>query len=256
MNEPYDVRGVRVLLTGGSRGLGRAMAEALVAGGARVVLAARDNEALERTVKALHGPGEAFGIAADVTAESDVARLVAGAVEWLGGIDVLVNNAGLGMRTVNTRFLEQPMPFWEVSPDGFRRVMDVNVTGYFLVARAVVPHFLQAGRGKIINVSINHETMVRRGFVPYGPSRAASEALSRIMAQDLRPYGIAVNLLLPGGATRTGMIPDDVPDTIRDRLLDPSIMGPPIRFLCSKASDGLSNARIVAVDFVQQGARP
>lgn len=225
------------------------MAEALVAGGARVVLAARDGEALARTVAALAGPGQARGVAADVSVEADVGRLVADATAWLGGIDVLVNNAGIGMRTVNPPFLEHPMPFWEVSPEGFRRVMEVNVAGYFLVARAVVPHFLAAGRGKIVNVSINRDTMVRRGFVPYGPSRAASEALSRIMAEDLRPYGVTVNVLLPGGATRTGMIPEDVPDAVRARLLDPAVMGPAIRFLCSPASDGLTGARIVAAEF-------
>lgn len=175
---------------------------------------------------------------------------------WLGGLGVPVNNAGLGMRTVHPRFLETPFPFWQVVPGDFRWVMDVNVTGCLFVARAVVPHFLAAGRGKIVNVGINRETMVRPGFVPYGPSRAASEALSRIVADDLRPYGITVNVLLPGGATRTGMIPVDLPEALRARLLDPAVMGPPIRFLCSPVSDGVTGARIVATPFAHWPAGP
>ena len=129
----------------------------------------------------------------------------------LGGLDMLVNNAGIGMRTVNPRFMTEPQGFWEVPADGFRAVIDTNLTGYFLVAREVTPRMLAAGGGRIVNISVNHSTMHRAGFVPYGPSRAGSEALSRIMAADLRGTGVTVNLLLPGGATVTGMLPDDVP---------------------------------------------
>lgn len=68
---------------------------------------------------------------------------------------------------------------------------------------------MEQGHGRIINISMNHETMKRKGFVPYGPSRAATESLSYIMAEDLKDYGIMVNMLLPGGATTTGMIPDE-----------------------------------------------
>lgn len=69
---------------------------------------------------------------------------------------------------------------------------------------------IEQGKGRIINISMNHETMNRKGFVPYGPSRAATESLSAIMAEDLKESGISVNMLFPGGATATGMIPDDL----------------------------------------------
>jgi gluconate 5-dehydrogenase len=108
---------------------------------------------------------------------------------------------------------------------------------------------LRADRGKIINITMNHETMRRRGFVPYGPSRAGAESLSLIMAEDLRPYGVDVNILLPGGLTATGMIPDDVPQDLRARMLSPDVMAEPIRYLCSHASDGVTGARIVATEF-------
>jgi NAD(P)-dependent dehydrogenase (short-subunit alcohol dehydrogenase family) len=87
-----------------------------------------------------------------------------------------------------------------VPAGAFRAVIETNLTGYFLVAREVTPRMLAAGGGRIVNISVSHSTMHRAGFVPYGPSRAGSEALSRIMAADLRDTGVTVNLLLPGGA--------------------------------------------------------
>jgi len=100
-----------------------------------------------------------------------------------------------------------------------------------------------------VNISMNHETMRRRGFVPYGPSRAGAESLSRIMAEDLRPHGVDVNMLLPGGATLTGMLPDEAPPELRQRLLSPDVMAEPILYLCAHASDGVTSARIVATEF-------
>jgi NAD(P)-dependent dehydrogenase (short-subunit alcohol dehydrogenase family) len=185
----------------------------------------------------------------DVRNEDDVARGVAEAVGALGGIDVLVNNAGIGMRTVNPDFLTDPQPFWAVPPAGFRDLVDTNLTGYFLVARAVVPRFLAAGAGRIVNVSMNHSTMNRAGFVPYGPARAGAEALSRIMAADLTGTGVTANILLPGGATATGMIPDDFPPEQRAHLLDPAVMGAPIRWLSSPQAAGVHDERIVATEF-------
>jgi NAD(P)-dependent dehydrogenase (short-subunit alcohol dehydrogenase family) len=169
----------------------------------------------------------------------------------LDGIDVLVNNAGIGMRTVNTRFMADPQPFWEVPPAGFRDVLETKATGSFLMARAVAPLMLERGAGRIVNISMNEQTMVRRGFVPYGPSGAAVEALSRVMAADLTDTPITVNLLLPGGATNTGMVPDETPDETRRGLLDPAIMGPPIVWLASDEATGVHDQRIVATEFEQ-----
>jgi gluconate 5-dehydrogenase len=191
----------------------------------------------------------AVGVVMDVRNGDDVDRGVEETYARLGGLDVLVNNAGLGMRTVNPRFLTDPQPFWAVAPGGFRDVVDTNLTGYFLVARAVVPRMLDAGSGRVVNVSMNHSTMNRKGFVPYGPARAGAEALSRVMAADLRGTGVTVNILLPGGATATGMIPDGFPAEQRGHLLDPAIMGPPIRWLSSPDAAGVHDERIVATDF-------
>jgi gluconate 5-dehydrogenase len=233
----------RVLLTGGTSGLGLAMASALAQAGASVVLTGRDAARAEQVAATLPG---AAGLGLDTRDEASVSAAVQAAADRLGGIDLLVNNAGLGMRTVNPGFLSEPQGFWMVSPDGFRAVVDTNLTGYFLVAREVTPLMLAAGRGRIVNISMNHATMTRRGFVPYGPSRAGAEALSRIMAADLDGTGVTVNLLLPGGATRTGMVP---PADQGLTLLEPEVMGPPIVWLASAAAEGTSNERIVATEF-------
>lgn len=241
------LHGVRALVTGGTSGLGFAMSQALAEAGARVALTGRTEERVQDAATQIGH--STTGLVMDVRDERSVAAGVDHARSALGGIDVLVNNAGIGMRTVNPHFMTDPAPFWQVSPDGFRDLFETNVVGYFLVAQAVVPHLLGAGHGKIINISVGYTTMVRRGFTPYGPSRAATEALSRIMAADLAGTGIDVNVLLPGGPTRSGMTPDDAPDEVQATWLDPAIMGPPVVWLASRASDGQTGQRIVAREF-------
>jgi gluconate 5-dehydrogenase len=237
----------RVLVTGGTSGLGRAMAQALVRAGARVALTSRDAERARSTAAEL-GAG-AVGIELDVRDPTSVSAAVDGAYGTLDGLDVLVNNAGIGMRTVNPRFMTEPQPFWEVAPAGFRDVLETKATGTFLVARAVVPRMLSAGGGRMVTISMSEQTMTRRGFVPYGPSGAAVEALARVMAADLADTPVTANILLPGGATATGMIPAEMMNELRDNLLDPSIMGPPIVWLASPEAAGVRDERIVARDF-------
>ncbi len=244
-----ELGGTRALVTGATSGLGLAMARALVDAGARVAVTSRDAERAGRAAAEL-GPG-ALGLAIDARDEDAVAAGVAEVWERLGGIDLLVNNAGIGMRTVNPRFLSDPQAFWEVPPEGFRDVLETKVTGCFLMARAVVPLMLKQGGGRIVTISMNQATMVRRGFVPYGPAGAAVEALTRVMAADLADTPVMVNLLLPGGATDTGMVPEDTPAEARERLLDPAIMGPPIIWLASPAAVGVHDERIVAAEFEQ-----
>jgi NAD(P)-dependent dehydrogenase (short-subunit alcohol dehydrogenase family) len=237
--------GTRALITGGTSGIGLAMAEALAGSGATVVLTGRDAARADEVAARLPG---ATGLALDVRDETSVASAVERAWSRLGRIDLLVNNAGIGMRTVNPRFMIEPRGFWQVPADGFRAVIDTNLTGYFLVAREVVPRMLEAGGGRIVNISMNHATMTRAGFVPYGPSRAGAEALSRIMAADLRGTPVTVNILLPGGATATGMLPaEHRPPGLR--AIDPAVMGPPIVWLASPAADGVHDERIVATEF-------
>jgi NAD(P)-dependent dehydrogenase (short-subunit alcohol dehydrogenase family) len=237
--------GTRALVTGATSGLGLAMARALAGAGAAVAVTGRDAARSEEVAAALP---RATGIALDVRDQRSVAAAVDQAWSTLGRLDLLVNNAGLGMRTVNPRFMVEPQPFWQVPVDGFRAVIDTNLTGYFLVAREVVPRMLAAGGGRVVNISVNESTMTRQGFVPYGPSRAGAEALSRVMAADLRGTTVTVNILLPGGATETGMLPPEPrPEGLRP--IDPAVMGPPVVWLASPAADGVHDERIVATEF-------
>lgn len=250
-----DLNGTRVLITGATSGLGAAMAAALAAAGARVMVTGRDEARAGAAAQAL-GPS-VVPCQLDVRDERSVAACVARACDVWGGIDMLVNNAGIGMRTVNPRFLSEPQPFWAVTPAGFRDVVETKVVGCFLMAREVVPVMLRQGGGRVVNISMNEETMVCRGFVPYGPAGAGVEALSRVMAADLAGSSVTINILLPGGqGTRTGMVPDDVPAEIRTRLLDPSVMGPPIVWLASDRAAGVHARRIVASEFDAASAVP
>ncbi len=240
-----ELDGRRALVTGGTSGIGLAMARALAEAGAAVVLTGREAGRARDVAASMP---RAVGLALDVRDEKSVASAVDQAWSRLGGLDLLVNNAGIGMRTVNARFLIEPQPFWQVSADGFRAVIDTNLTGYFLVARAVTPRMLEAGGGRIVNISVNLSTMTRAGFVPYGPSRAGGEALSRIMAADLRGTSVTVNVLLPGGMTETGMLPaEHRPAGLQ--AIDPAVMGPPIVWLASAAADCVHDERIVATGF-------
>jgi NAD(P)-dependent dehydrogenase (short-subunit alcohol dehydrogenase family) len=156
------------------------MARALSGAGARVAVTSRDRIRAEATAEEL-GAG-ALGLELDVRDPDSVSAAVDAAYGVLRGLDLLVNNAGIGMRTVNPRFMTDPLPLWDVSPAGFRDVLETKVVGTFLVARAVVPRMLIAGAGRVVTISMSEQTMVRRGFVPYGPSGAAVDALARVMA--------------------------------------------------------------------------
>jgi gluconate 5-dehydrogenase len=246
---------MRVLVTGATSGLGAAMAGALAEAGARVMVTGRDQARADAAAAEL-GPS-AISCRLDVRDEHSVAACVAHARDAWGGIDMLVNNAGIGMRTVNPRFLSEPQPFWKVTAEGFRNVVDTKVVGCFLMAREVAPLMLREGGGRIVNISMNEQTMVRQGFVPYGPAGAGVEALSRVMAADLAGSSVTVNILLPGGrGTRTGMVPDDAPAEVQARLLDPAVMGPPIVWLASDEAAGVHDRRIVASEFDAADVRP
>jgi NAD(P)-dependent dehydrogenase (short-subunit alcohol dehydrogenase family) len=188
------------IVTGGGRGLGRAMVLGLAQAGIHVVAtAARERteiEAVAEEVRQSCGESRILPLVADVTQEDDCAEVVDAAVKRFGRLDILVNNAGRGMKYVSDEFLTEPTRFWEVAPETWRLVIDTNVNGPFMMARHAVPVMLKAGWGRIVNVSVSQGTMRRRGFSPYGPSKAALESETIIWAQDLEGTGVTVNALL------------------------------------------------------------
>lgn len=240
------LKGKVAIVTGGGRGIGRAIAEAFALEGAKVVVTAARQKA-EIAEVASRIDGAAF--LADVSDRDQVRRLVDTVVTDFGRIDILVNNAARGMKFVNENFMTEPKAFWTADVDAWRMVIDTNVIGVFLVTRAVVPHMLERGSGRIINISISAETMRRKGFTPYGPSKAALESMSTIWAQELEGTGITLNLLLPGGATNTGMIPGSFPESRLKELIDPGVMGAPAVYLASDEAREVNGQRIIAVEW-------
>jgi len=244
MNDKAD-RKVAVV-TGGGRGLGAAMALGLARAGYRVVVTAAREAAEIEAIAAEAGDDRVYPLVADVTREEDCERVVDAALARFGSLDILVNNAGRGMKYISSSFMTEPTRFWEADASAWRSVIDTNINGPFLMARAAVRPMLRGRWGRIINLSMNRDTMQRAGFSPYGPSKAALESETIIWAQDLAATGVTVNALLPGGATLTGMIPPGVPQHVRASLLDPGIMIRPLLWMVSPASDGITGKRLVA----------
>lgn len=226
------------------------MALGLARAGANVVLtSARNRREIEQVAEeAAKSPaaGKIKLHLADVAREEDCQRVVSETVPEFGGVHILVNNAGRGMRFVSEKFFDTPTKFWETDPAVWKMIVDTNVNGPFLMARAAAPHMLKQRWGRIVNISINHETMRRAGFSPYGPSKAALESETIIWAQDLAGTGVTVNALLPGGATDTGMVPAGLAPHLRQKLLHPDIMILPLLWLVSEAASGVTGSRFAA----------
>ena len=234
------------LVTGAGSGIGRAMALGLLRTGHKVA-------ALDVNKANLTATADAAGDAAvrlltlvvDIRREDECAHAVAQAHVRLGGVQMLVNCAGLGMSHVKPDYLRSPARFWEIDAARWRDLMEVNVNGGFLMARAVTPYLITQRFGRIVNVTTSFSTMIRGGNMPYGATKAALEAASNAWAQDLAGTGVTVNVLIPGGAADTAMIPFDSPYE-RTKLIDPEVLVAPICWLASSQSDGVTGLRIVA----------
>lgn len=244
-------RPLNIIVTGGGRGLGWEMADALVQAGHRVlVTGARASDELESACKAWntgHAQRRALAEVADVAQWDDCQRVAQRCLQAFGRIDGLVNNAGRGMLEISDTFNTEPALFWQADPQGVTNILQANVQGAFLMARACVPHMVVQGWGRVVNISTSEVTMVRTGYCPYGPSKAALEAMSVIWAKDLAGRGVTVNVLLPGGATDTKLLPGSGTDRrgADGQLLSPALMRAPIAWLMS-APDEVNGRRYVA----------
>lgn len=245
-----ELSGKTAIVTGAGRGLGRSMALGLARAGANVVITAarnrREIDGVAAEAAQISAAGPIRPLLADAANEANCQRVVNETVREFGGVHILVNNAGRGMRFVSEKFFDTPTKFWETDPTIWQMIVATNVNGPFLMSRAVAPYMMKQRWGRIINISINHETMRRPGFSPYGPSKAALESETIIWAQDLAGSGVTVNALLPGGATDTGMVPPDIPLHLREKLLHPDIMIPPLLWLVSEAANEVTGSRLAA----------
>jgi len=245
MTDSIRLDGKIAIVTGAARGLGRAMAEGLVRAGASVTFTDVDAAALERAVQATES---AAAIAGDITVQTDCERIVAETIKRFGRLDVLVNNAGKGPALLEASPRTRSLKFWEADPDVWREIIVTNVNGTFLMARSAAPVMVEAGWGRIVNVTTSLPTMQRRHNSPYGVSKAAIEAETLIWAKDLDGTGVTVNSLIPGGAADTEfvhMASRKELAAIGRALLPPSVMVAPIVWLASPLSDGITGARFV-----------
>jgi NAD(P)-dependent dehydrogenase (short-subunit alcohol dehydrogenase family) len=239
MTSALSAAGKVALVTGGARGIGAAIAEGLLAIGAKVAVVDRDTDALDACAL------DALKIPADVSSPDDGAAAVAAARDAYGSLDILVNNAGVGMGLIREDHFHRPIRLDEIEPDHWRRIFEINCMGAFLMARAALPGMVTNGWGRMINVTTSFFTMLNEGFAPYGPAKAALEAASAIWAKEFSGTGVTVNVLVPGGPTDTRMVPASAPFA-REAMIPTQAMAPPAQWLASPASDGVTGRRFIA----------
>jgi NAD(P)-dependent dehydrogenase (short-subunit alcohol dehydrogenase family) len=237
------------IVTGAAGGIGSAMTRALVAAGIRVAGVDRDREPLEGLAASAREQGKAaelLTIQTDLTNDSAAEEITNAARDRFGRIDILVNNAGIGPGAIRPDSWQRPLKFWEITPNQWRRFVAVHTTAPLALANAVVPEMMREGRGRIINVTTSLGTMLNAGNPTYGPSKAALEALSAIMAKDLDGTGVTVNVLVPGGVTNTPMISDEA-GFDRTKLIQPEVMVPPLLWLVTDAAGKVTGRRFLGV---------
>lgn len=242
-----------VFITGGSIGMGYEMAKTLLAHGATVVIAARNSTKLEKAYGELRTISSTiYTRQVDVTSETSVQA----AVDWYQSqfthLDLLINNAGVGGNIKGLETYHQTGNFFDIPPQAFQLVVDTNFLGYFLVAKAFTPMMVKQGQGQIVYTSTSTETMTRPGMIPYGPSKSAGESMSHVMAKELAGSGVNVNIICPGGFTKTNMSTTDMIDFFKSHnlpILQPTVLNQPILFLASPAAKNITDQKIIGKDF-------
>jgi NAD(P)-dependent dehydrogenase (short-subunit alcohol dehydrogenase family) len=186
----FDLQGKVAIITGGSKGLGLAMAAGLASAGASIMLVSRNGEEGMLSAKDLSKTYEAkaSSFSADVTDHRQVDEMVKATLEKFGKIDILINSAGINIRG----------PIDELAIEDFTKVMQVNVTGTWLCSRAITPHFKKQGSGKIINLASTLGLVGLANRTPYASSKGAVVQMTRALALELAPFNINVNAICPG----------------------------------------------------------
>ena len=246
------------VVTGAAKGLGGAITDVLACDGAHLVLAGRDEQALESHAVRLddeYPERESLVATCDVTKEDDVRAMIGAAVERFGGLDILVNTAGV-IGPIET-------PAQDVSAEDFRHVLDVNVVGTFLPCKFAIPHLIERGGGRIVNIAGTSGLRGYRNRVSYSSSKWAVRGLTRTLALELGPHGITVNAICPNvthgermtkivneKARRLGVTPENVfadfaGQTALGRFIEDSDVAHAVRFLVSEGARNVTGHDIV-----------
>jgi len=246
------------VVTGAAKGLGGAITDVLACDGAYLVLAGRDREALQSHAARLddeYPERESVVATCNVTNENDVRAMIGAAVERFGGLDILVNTAGV-IGPIET-------PAQDVVVEDFRGVLDVNVVGTFLPCKVAIPHLIERGGGRIVNIAGTSGLRGYRNRVSYSSSKWAVRGLTRTLALELGPHDITVNAICPNvthgermtkivneKARRLGLTPEDVSadftrQTALGRFIEDSDVAYAVRFLVSEGARNVTGHDIV-----------
>lgn len=240
--------GRTAIVTGAAGGFGRVITRALLENGASVLATDIHEPGLGALDEWLRDAGLAERCRVRTLDIGDSAAC-AGAVEHardtFGAVDILVNNAGMGMGVIRADHMSNLVSIDEIDTEIWDRFVRVNFSGAWYLTKAVHPHMKARGWGRIINITTSFFTMLRGRFHPYGPIKAGFEAMSAGHAAEFEPHGITVNVVVPGGASDTPLVPPESPFDRAD-LIPPEVMTPPIVWLCSADADGVTGRRYVA----------
>lgn len=241
------------IITGAAGGIGRMLTKGFLREGARVVGIDVSEASLTTLTAELVSEGlvkehKFLPLEIDISDSSACGAAVESTLETFGKVDILVNNAALGMGLVRADHMTNLITTKELTPQVWDRMIRVNLSGAWYLSYYASPHMLEQSFGRIINVSTSFFTMLRAGFQPYGPAKAGLESFSASHAAEFAGTGVTVNVVVPGGPTDTAMVPEVSPFRRAD-LVAPERMFAPMLYLCSDAGAQATGNRYIAANW-------
>jgi len=243
------------IVTGGLRGLGRAMAFGLAREGHSVLAIGHIDADVAEVQAATSGAnfsGRILPLVADLRRPAECDRVVAMAQQRFGTPQILVNNAGLTFTTIDPARFRRPEPqkFWQVPDDIVQAVLETNYIAADQMARRVAPRMVEAGWGRIVNVTTKLDTMNRAHTSPYGASKAALEMATEVWAKEVEGTGLTINIVNPGAGANTPGMAEEMRTMSREgrapRLVEPHEMVPPLLYVVSREADNVNGWRFDA----------